>query len=119
MHIRPSAAGPMMMHVPVYIALPLINEVTFIMLIDYKSISSFLKISFSLIGDSLGVAQFVFATMWFKPTELSRVFGLTLSFSRMVSIPVHCKNYSVTVTLFGVNIVAVTMTIPQCSLQIE
>ena len=31
----------------------------------------------------------------------------------------HCKNYSVTVTLFGVNIVAVTMTMPQCSLQIE
>ena len=31
----------------------------------------------------------------------------------------HCKNYSVTITLFGVNIVAVTMTMPQCSLQIE
>ena len=31
----------------------------------------------------------------------------------------HRKNYSVTVTLFGVNIVAVTMTMPQCSLQIE
>ena len=41
-------------------------------------------ISFSLIGDSLGVAQLVFAIMWFKPTELSRVFGLLLSFSRMV-----------------------------------
>ncbi len=43
------------------------------------------EISFSLGGESLAVAQNTYAVSWFKGRELNMVFGLQLSFSRVVS----------------------------------
>ncbi len=40
---------------------------------------------FSLGGESLAVAQNTYAVSWFKNKELNMVFGLQLSFSRVVS----------------------------------
>ena len=37
-------------------------------------------------GESLAVAQNTYAVSWFKGAELNMVFGLQLSFSRVVSI---------------------------------
>jgi hypothetical protein len=42
--------------------------------------------SSSIGGESLCVAQNTYAVSWFKGRELNMVFGLQLSFSRVVSI---------------------------------
>ena len=41
---------------------------------------------FSIGGESLAVAQNTYAVKWFQGKELNMVFGLQLSFSRVVSI---------------------------------
>ena len=43
-------------------------------------------VCFRLGGESLCVAQNTYAASWFKGKELNMVFGLQLSFSRVVSI---------------------------------
>lgn len=45
----------------------------------------------SLGGENLAVAQNTYSVSWFKGKELNMVFGLQLSFSRVVSFmnPVH------------------------------
>ena len=40
----------------------------------------------SLGGENLAVAQNTYAVTWFKEKELNMVFGLQLSFSRVVSV---------------------------------
>jgi len=41
---------------------------------------------FSLGGENLAVAQNTYSVNWFKGKELNMVFGLQLSFSRVVSV---------------------------------
>ena len=48
----------------------------------------------SIGGESLCVAQNTYAVGWFKDTTLNTVFGLQLSFSRVVSMPLTaCKSH--------------------------
>ena len=44
----------------------------------------------SIGGESLAVAQNTYAVSWFKGAELNMVFGLQLSFSRVVSLFFFC-----------------------------
>ena len=46
----------------------------------------------------MAVAQNTYAVTWFKEKELNLVFGLQLSFSRIVSMLLFVKNYSTSVS---------------------
>ena len=54
----------------------------------------------SIGGESLAVAQNTYAVSWFKGAELNMVFGLQLSFSRVVSLFFFCFFLEIAMIMF-------------------